>query len=163
MHRAWVGLGSNLGDPAQQLGAALDAMSGTPGIAVLARSSLYRTKAWGDQRQPDFLNAVVALHVAIDANQLLDALLEIELMLGRTRDTRRWGPRTIDLDLLLFDDCVLDSERLVLPHPRMHERAFVLVPLLELCGDIDIPGHGAASACLERIGTEEVERLDLSW
>jgi len=163
MHRAWVGLGSNLGDPTQQLGAALDAMSSTPGIAVLARSSLYRTKAWGDQRQPDFLNAVVALHVTIDANQLLDALLEIELMLGRTRDTRRWGPRTIDLDLLLFDDCVLDSERLVLPHPRMHERAFVLVPLLELCGDIDIPGHGAASACLERIGTEEVERLDLSW
>ena len=163
MHRAWVGLGSNLGDPVRQLRAALDAMSGSPGLAVLGRSSLYRARAWGDPQQADFLNAVIGLEVAMGATQLLDALLDIELMLGRTRGSRRWGPRTIDLDLLLFDDCILDSERLVLPHPRMHERAFVLVPLLELCGDIDIPGQGVASACLERIGTEGVERLDLSW
>ena len=128
-HQAYVGLGSNLGDRSRNLSRALEELERLGGLA--RRSSIYRTVPWGRVDQPEFLNAVVVLETELAPRELLDALLAIERRLGRT-DGERWGPRVIDLDLLLYDDVTIEEEGLRVPHQRLQERAFVLVPLAEV-------------------------------
>lgn len=131
IHRAYVGIGSNLGDPEANVRDAIAAL-GELG-AVERTSSLYRTKAWGKTDQPDFVNAVALLETGMSPRALLTALKAIETSLGRV-PSERWGPRAIDLDILTFDDLRIEEEGLSIPHPRMAERAFVLVPLAEIDG-----------------------------
>ncbi len=145
--RAWVGFGANLGDPARQFAAALDHLFADGSLALIACSSLYRTAPWGRADQPDFLNAVVAVSGASSPLSMLRRLQAAEQAGGRQRDAGRWGPRTIDLDLLAFDEFAGVQGELVLPHPRMVERAFVLVPLTEIAPDVEVaPGLSAAQA-----------------
>ena len=128
-----IALGSNLGDSLAILEAALEILAQTPGISLKSRSSWYKTKAVGPP-QPDYLNGCAILQVEIKPQLLLEALLQIESKFGRVRQ-ERWGPRTLDLDLLLYDDLILDTPNLKIPHPRMLERGFVLVPLAEIAPD----------------------------
>jgi 2-amino-4-hydroxy-6-hydroxymethyldihydropteridine diphosphokinase len=140
---AFVGLGGNVGDVAEAFASAAARMDGLPGTQVLRVSRRYRTPAWGLEAQPDFLNAVAMLETQLPARELLEELLAIERMHGRDRATEtRWGPRTLDLDLLLYGDETIDEPGLRVPHPRLHERAFALRPLLDIAPDISIPGHG---------------------
>jgi 2-amino-4-hydroxy-6-hydroxymethyldihydropteridine diphosphokinase len=158
---AFVGLGGNLGEVAATLRTATDALSRLPGTRLLRASGLYRTPAWGLEQQPDFINGVVALETRLDPRELLDELLRIERESGRERDGGpRWGPRTLDLDLLLHGDAVVDQPGLRLPHPHLHERAFALVPLLEIAADILIPGQGSARDALSRLETSAIEALE---
>ena len=128
-HRAYVGVGANLGDPAANGGRALDLLGELGTVA--ARSSLYRTKPWGKEDQPWFVNAVALLETALEPPALLERLRALERRLGRVPG-ERWGPRIIDLDLLAYDDMESGDETLRLPHPHLSERAFVLVPLAEI-------------------------------
>jgi len=148
MTLAYVALGGNLGDPRRQLEDALAALARLPSTRLLARSRLYRTPPWGVTAQPPFLNAAAALDTALAPHALLDALLGIERRAGRTREGERWGPRTLDLDLLHMDGVVLRGERLTLPHPRIAGRAFVLLPLAELAPQLELPGQGRVDALL---------------
>lgn len=155
MHRAFVGLGSNLDDPVRQVETALAELDRMPSTRVVRRSRLYRTAPVGLADQPDFINAVAELHTDIEPGELLRRLLDLEARHRRVRGVRM-GPRTLDLDLLLYDDCVLDAPDLTLPHPRMHERAFVIVPLHEIAPDAHVPGHGSAAALLPKLDTRGV-------
>ena len=139
---AYVALGANLGDPAAAVRAAMDRLDGLPGSKVSARSSLYRTAPVGASG-PDFINAVVRLDTSLTAPELMDALLALENEAGRERP-RPNAPRTLDLDLLLYGSARIDSPRLVVPHARMHERAFVLVPLAEIAPQLVPPQALAA-------------------
>jgi 2-amino-4-hydroxy-6-hydroxymethyldihydropteridine diphosphokinase len=157
---AYIGLGGNVGMVAETLRQATLALDALPDTAVQAASSLYRTPAWGLEQQPDFVNGVVALETTLTAQQLLQALLGIELQFGRDRDAgERWGPRTLDLDLLLYADAVLDEPGLRVPHPHLHERAFALVPLLQIAPDILIPGQGPARDALSRLESADIAVL----
>ena len=151
--RACIGLGGNIGDVEAALRAALAALATLPGTRVSRASGLYRTPAWGMRDQPDFINAAAVLETTLTPRALLDALLDIERGLGRERadDGGRWGPRTLDLDLLLHGDAVIDEPGLVVPHPQLHARAFVLVPLAEIAPDAEVPGHGRVDALLARV------------
>ena len=149
--RAWLGLGSNLQGPAAQLRLALDKLTQIDGIEILKVSGFYRTPAWGDEQQDDFINAVAQIETSLAPVPLLKALQSVENEMGRTRSGRRWGPRVIDIDLLLHGDLQLRTPELELPHPRMHERAFVLVPLCELDAGLRIPGHGVAGDVLQTL------------
>jgi len=157
---AFIGLGGNLGDAVAALKAALLALDALPDTRVVRASKLYRTAAWGVTDQPDFINAVALLHTRREPRQLLEDLLEIERHAGRHRlddGSDRWGPRTLDLDLLLFGDARIDEPGLHVPHPRLHERAFVLVPLAEIAPDARIPGVGTAAQALARMAPAQVE------
>jgi 2-amino-4-hydroxy-6-hydroxymethyldihydropteridine diphosphokinase len=155
---AYIGLGSNLGDPVAQLSAALAALSQLPETQLAARSSLYRSAPVGDAAQPDFVNAVARVETGLAPETLLDALQEIERAFGRERPFPG-APRTLDLDLLLYGSRRIATARLSVPHPCMHQRAFVLLPLLELDAGIDIPGRGAARACLPAVSGQRIVRL----
>jgi 2-amino-4-hydroxy-6-hydroxymethyldihydropteridine diphosphokinase len=157
--RAYVALGSNLGDSQQQLTDAIQALAALPHTRLLARSHLYRTPPWGVRDQPDFLNAVVVLETPLSPHDLLDALLDIERAAGRERSGERWGPRTLDLDLLHVAGRTVDDERLTLPHPHIAERAFVLLPLNELAPDLEIPGQGRVADLLRAVDTQGCELL----
>jgi len=155
--RAWIGLGGNRDDSGALLVEALARLAAVPGVALLRRSAPYRSPPWGRQDQPDLINAVAELETAVRPPALLRQLLEIERSLGRQRsETTRWGPRCIDLDLLTYGALRVQSEELELPHPRMHLRAFVLVPLLDLEPGFVIPGRGRAADCLRAIDADEV-------
>ena len=158
MHLAYVALGANLADPTTQVRAALTALTELPQSRLLRASSLYRTAPVGIAHQPDFINAVAALETTLSPHELLAALFAIEAAFGRRRDYHH-APRTLDLDLLLYDDQVIDTPRLTLPHPRMHLRAFVLAPLVEIAPDCRIPGRGLASAWLPAASRQAIERL----
>jgi 2-amino-4-hydroxy-6-hydroxymethyldihydropteridine diphosphokinase len=136
-----------------------------PGISLDAASSLYRTPPWGDEAQPPFLNAVIRLKVEREAFALFRKLQAVETSLGRRRDpARRWGPRILDLDLLLFDEAVIDVPGLTVPHPRLHERAFVLVPLEEIDPGLVIPGAGPVTGLLHGLDQAGIEPVsDPSW
>ena len=158
--RAYIGLGANLGDAAATLRAAYAALDAVPGLHATACSRLYRTAAWGVTDQPDFINAVAEVETTLSPPALLDALLAVERAFGRTRladGSDRWGPRTLDLDILLYGDRRVDAPGLHVPHPRLHERAFALVPLLELAPALEIPGVGPASTALARLGDTRIE------
>ena len=158
---AYVGLGGNLGEVAATLRAATSALARLPGTRLLRASRLYRTPAWGLEQQPDFINGVVALETRLAPRELLDALLRIEREFGREREGGpRWGPRTLDLDLLLHGEVVVEQDGLRLPHPHLHERAFVLVPLLEIAADILIPGRGLARDALSRLDSASIEAME---
>lgn len=152
MHVAWLGLGSNLDAPAEQVRQACADIAATRGLGLLAVSRRYRTApVGGPTGQPDYCNACVAIATACSPLNLLDVLQGIERAYGRRRDIR-WGPRTLDLDLLAYDDRVLDHPRLQLPHPRAHERAFVLVPLAEIAPALTLGPYGRVIDCLAAIG-----------
>jgi len=142
---AFVGLGGNVGDVAEAFASAAAQMDALPGMQLLRVSRRYRTPAWGMEAQPDFLNAVAMLETQLPARELLAGLLAIERAHGRDRSNEtRWGPRTLDLDLLLYGDETIDEAGLRVPHPRLHERAFALLPLLDIPPKVSIPGHGLA-------------------
>ena len=151
MTRAYVGLGANLGDREGTLRRALDLLGEEPGIEVVALSELRETDPVGVVDQPPFLNGAAALDTSLSARGLLDALLSVELALGRVRDGTRWGPRTVDLDLLVYGDEVVDEPGLRIPHPRLHERRFALEPLADLDPALVVPGRGPVSALLARL------------
>lgn len=156
----YVALGSNLNEPAAQVRRALSALDGLPDLRVLRASSLYRTPPWGDVDQPDFVNAVAEIDTGLAPLPLLQALQAQEQALGRVRG-RRYGPRLIDLDLLLYGDLRLDHPALSLPHPRMHERAFVMLPLAEIAPELELPPHGRAIDIAEGLSAEGIERLSV--
>ena len=155
----WIGLGSNMGQAADQVEQAIAALTDAPGLELTARSSLYRTAPVGNVDQPDFINAVVRASCRIGCYVLLEALQEIEKRFGRTRDGERFGPRSLDLDLLMYADQTVSSPQLELPHPRMHERLFVLEPLTEIEGDITVPGRGRLSVLRQACLDQRVQRL----
>ena len=148
MTRAYVGLGANLGDREATIERALELLAEEEGVAVVAVSALRETEPVGVTEQPRFLNGAVALETALSAQVLLETLLGIERSLGRVRTGARWGPRTIDLDLLVYGSEVLDEPGLHVPHPRLHERRFALEPLAELDPELEIPGRGRVSDLL---------------
>ena len=158
---AWIGLGANIGDdPQGTVRAAIEALGKQPHCRLIAASSLYRTAPVGcentpDPEQPDYINAVVQLETALGPTLLLETLLSVEKSFGRQRSYQN-APRTLDLDLLLFGDRVIDQAGLTVPHPRMHERAFVLAPLAELDADLRIPGQGIVRELLARIADQSI-------
>ena len=158
---AIIGLGSNLDDPVAQLQCATERLATIPGCRLGRCSSLYRTTPVGYDQQPDFYNAVCQLFTSLDPQQLLALLQQIEHEQGRRREGHRYGPRTLDLDLLLFGEDCLDTKDLQLPHPRMHERGFVLYPLQEIMPGLTIPGRGSVTEFLPGLTEQGVEKLDL--
>jgi 2-amino-4-hydroxy-6-hydroxymethyldihydropteridine diphosphokinase len=150
--RAYVGLGANLGPREATLLRAVELISAMPGVQALELSSFIETEPVGVTDQPDFVNGALAVETTLSARELLDALLGVERELGRVRkDGERWGPRAIDLDLLLFGDETHDDPGLTVPHPRLHERRFALGPLAELEPGLEIPGRGSVSALLAEL------------
>jgi 2-amino-4-hydroxy-6-hydroxymethyldihydropteridine diphosphokinase len=146
--RAYVGLGANLGDRASTLLRAVELLGEHPGVTVVSVSELRETAPWGPVPQPPFLNGAVALETELTARELLDVLLDVERRLGRRRAGARWGPRTVDLDLLAFGDEQVSEPGLDVPHPRLHERAFALEPLAELDPGLVLPGRGRVADLL---------------
>jgi 2-amino-4-hydroxy-6-hydroxymethyldihydropteridine diphosphokinase len=155
---AYIGLGSNLAEPQSQVERALQELGSLPRSHLVRSSSLYRTAPVGYAAQPDFVNAVAALDTGLDAHGLLRELQTLEAGHGRARSFPN-APRTLDLDLLLFGDERISDAELVVPHPRMHERAFVLEPLVEIAPDAEIPGRGQAQALLARCADPNVQRI----
>lgn len=155
--RAFLGLGGNLAKPAEAMAAALQALDANEAVEVAAVSSLYRTPPWGLTEQPDFLNVVAAIDTMLGAGQLLVLCLDIEKSLKRVR-AQRWGPRLIDIDILLFGDQRIDEDGLHVPHPRMSERAFVLTPLAEIAPEVMVDGRTARER-LEALDTSAILRL----
>ena len=158
MNTAFIALGANLGDPAATVKAAFAALANLPDSRIVHCSSLYRTAPVGITEQPEFVNAVAQQETDLAPEALLDALLEIEQRFGRIRAERN-GPRTLDLDLLLYDDRQLDLPRLTLPHPRLHLRAFVLQPLAEIAPELQLPGRGSVAAWLPAVANQGIVRL----
>lgn len=155
---AWIGLGGNVGDAIATLRAALVELDALPHTTLLRASKLYRTPAWGLVEQPDFVNAVALLDTALGAHDLLAGLLGVERAFGRER-RERWGPRVLDLDVLLYGDAVIDELGLRVPHPHLHERAFALLPLLEIDPEASIPGRGPARDALAALAYEGIKAV----
>lgn len=158
MSTAYIALGANLGDPATTVRAAFGALANLAESRVVHCSSLYRTAPVGITEQPEFVNAVAELETTLAPEAMLDALLEVEQRFGRIRAERN-GPRTLDLDLLLYADLELDLPRLTLPHPRLHLRAFVLQPLAEIAPDLRLPRRGPIAAWLPAVANQGIVRL----
>ncbi|AJQ87431.1 2-amino-4-hydroxy-6-hydroxymethyldihydropteridine diphosphokinase [Xanthomonas oryzae pv. oryzicola] len=160
MQTAFVGLGANLGPAEASVRAAIATLGAVPQTTLIAASRLYRTPAWGHADQPDFINAVAQLRTGLAPLPLLEALLGIEQAFGRERRAgERWGPRTLDLDLLLYAEQVIDLPQLQVPHPHLHARAFALLPLSELAPQAIIPGHGTVRHALQAIDTCGLEPI----
>ena len=155
---AFVGIGANLGDARANVADALARLAAYPGCRLAASSGCWRT-APIDSSGDDYINAVAAVDTELEAHALLEALMAIEQAHGRERPYRN-APRTLDLDLLLYGDAVVDTPTLIVPHPRMHERAFVLAPLLEIAPEANIPGRGRAADFLSNVADQAIERLD---
>ena len=159
--RAFVALGGNLGDVETTLMEAVWALESLPQSSLRAQSSIYRSPAWGRTDQPDFLNAVVEIQTRLAAIELLNRLLEIEETFGRVRDPAdRWGPRKLDLDLLAYGDQEINEPGLHVPHPRMKERAFVLVPLAEIAPSLQLPGLDRVDAMLAQVDSSAIRVLE---
>lgn len=155
---AFVGLGSNLDDPSAHIRRALEALAALPGTRVVSRSSLYRNPPVGDPDQPDFVNAVAEIETDLGPSELLGGLLAIERAHGRVR-RRPNGPRTLDLDLLLYGERILREPGLTIPHPRMLGRAFVLMPLAEIAPDVVLPGQGRIADLVREVDTSGMTKL----
>ncbi len=158
---AYIGLGSNLDHPQQQVLTALAGLARLPDTVLVKASSLYRSAPLGPQDQPEFINAVAMLETTLSALTLLEALQQIELKQGRVR-TVNWGPRTLDLDMLLYGNMSINTEKLTVPHPQMASRSFVLEPLLEIAPDIDIPGLGLAADMYRGLRALPLLRTDVT-
>lgn len=158
MTLAYIALGSNQASPLEQVSSALDALAAIPQSRMVATSSFYRTPPLGPQDQPDYLNAAVVLDTDLSAEALLDHTQRIELEHGRVRKEERWGPRTLDLDLMLFGDEVMHTERLTVPHYDMKNRAFMLVPLLEIAPECRFPDGQSVAEMLVRLSQEGITR-----
>jgi 2-amino-4-hydroxy-6-hydroxymethyldihydropteridine diphosphokinase len=156
---AHIGLGSNLGDSRRIVADAIDALSALPHVRSLHASALYETPPWGVVDQPPFVNAVAQIETAATARALLDDMLAIERAAGRVRDGSRWGPRALDLDLLLYGGAILSEPGLDVPHPRIAQRAFVLLPLADIAPDIHVPGAGRVRDLLARVDADGCRRL----
>ena len=156
----YIGIGSNLDSPSAQVRRAAAALSQLPRTRLIALSPLYRNPAVGPGAQPDFVNAVAGVETRLEPHDLLDALQAIEREQGRVRGPMRWPPRTLDLDLLLYGDRVIDDARLTVPHPRMPERAFVLRPLYDVDRTLDVPRLGPLEHLLARVSQESLHRID---
>ena len=162
MEQVSVGLGSNLGDPRAQVERASRALASLPKTRLMQSSRLYRSAPWGRADQPEFVNAVVALQTELTPRELLEALLAIERAAGRARDATRWGPRVLDLDILVFGDRLIDEPGLHVPHPHLHERAFVLLPLAEIAPHLIVPGHGRVDDLARRIDASTCRPLEIA-
>ena len=156
---ACIALGSNLEDPREQVRRGFEALATLPQSRLLARSRLYRTSPWGITEQPDFINAAARLETSLTPRALLDALRTIESRAGRVRGVRN-GPRILDLDLLLYGDRIVAEPGLVVPHPRLHERAFVLLPLADVAPELEVPGHGRIRDLLARVDASGCMAID---
>lgn len=155
----YIGLGANLSDPIGQLQRALSALAALPACKLCTVSHFYASKPMGPQDQPDYVNAVALLQTALPAEALLDALQHIELTQGRQRKAERWGPRTLDLDILLFGQQQICTERLTVPHYGLQQREFVVYPLLEIAPVLQIPGLGALATIAETVPLNGLTRL----
>ena len=162
MRRAWLGLGANLGDPVAQVERALLQIAALPETRLIARSSLYRSDPVGPPGQPDYCNAVCEIETALAPEALLNAVLAIEVDNGRTRDGIRWTARRLDIDLLHVDGVACDTPRLNLPHPQLHRRNWVLVPLAEITPALTIPGLGAIATLAAQLGMGGLSRWPLA-
>jgi len=156
----YVGLGSNLDNPIAQLRTAKSALSMLPRTRLERCSSFYRTVPVGYAEQSDFLNAVCRLSTELDPAMLVEHLLAIEVQHGRVERKQKWGPRILDLDLLLYDQSVMSTPGVTVPHPRLHERAFVLYPLSELDRDLIVPGRGKVAELLVSCREQKIEKID---
>jgi 2-amino-4-hydroxy-6-hydroxymethyldihydropteridine diphosphokinase len=156
---AYIGIGSNLDDPVSQVKEALEELDGIPDSVLVSQSSLYGSKPMGPADQPDYVNAVAALDTLLSAEELLQALQNIEQRLGRERDGEKWGPRIIDLDLLLYGKKTIKTDTLTVPHPGLHKRDFVIIPLAEIAGNISIPGKGQLSTLIAACENHSVKKL----
>jgi 2-amino-4-hydroxy-6-hydroxymethyldihydropteridine diphosphokinase len=159
-HPAYVALGSNLDDPLRQVLRALEALASLPATRLVTRSPLYRSLPMGPVAQPDFINAVAGLLTQLEATPLLSALKQLESELGRAAPVVRWGPRLIDLDLLVHGTTELANEALTVPHPGIAQRAFVLAPLADIAPSLVVPGRGRVSTLLEGVNVVGLQRLD---
>ena len=156
---AYIGLGSNMDPPRQHIDKAIQELNELPDSKVTLTSSLYKSKPVGPQDQDDYINAVIEIETGLTAIELLDHLQHIENLHGRVRE-KHWGPRTLDLDILLYGDDIIKDERLTVPHNEMLNRAFVLVPLAEITSDCTIPGAGLIDNYLKKINCEDLEILE---
>jgi len=157
--RVYIGLGSNLENPLQQIKTAINDLQSIAEITIISVSSLYQSPPMGPADQPDYINAVLSLETSLAPHQLLDALQSVEQLHGRERK-RHWGERTLDLDILLYGDQILDDQRLKIPHPGMHERAFVLYPLAEIAPNIEIPGIGNLQKILPSCPQGDLQQVE---
>ena len=155
MTRVYIAIGSNLAAPLEQVNAAVAALAAIPDSRVIATSSFYRTPPLGPQDQPDYLNAAVELETQLQAEALLDHTQRIELQQGRERKAERWGPRTLDLDIMLFGDAVINTERLTVPHYDMKNRGFMLWPLFEIAPTIGFPDGTSLRQVLENLAADK--------
>ena len=162
MTSVWLAIGSNLASPLQQVNAALDALAQIPDTRIAAVSAFYRTPPLGPQDQPDYLNAAVALETALEPEALLDHTQRIELQQGRVRKDERWGPRTLDLDIMLFGAQVINTQRLTVPHYDMKNRGFMLWPLFEIAPELIFPDGETLESVLQRLGVPSPARWAVS-
>ena len=158
--QVYIGLGSNQGDAIDNVCRAIEELGGSNSIQLVRCSSLYRSAPVGYLDQPDFVNAVCQVSTSLSAEEFLEVLQQLEQKAGRRRDGVRWGPRVLDLDLLLYDNAVMESEALVIPHPRMHQRAFVLYPLQEISPGLQIPGKGSVDELAALCAGQDCDRLE---
>jgi len=157
--RVYVAIGANLGDPIANARSGLAALAGLPGCRLLRASSLYRTPPMGPPGQPDYINAVVEIECGLEAHDLLDELQRIEADHGRVREGERWGPRTLDLDILVFGDREIRDDRLTVPHAGIAERGFFLLPLAELAFLLEVPGHGRVAELLQGVALTGISKV----
>ncbi len=156
---AYIGIGSNLDDPVRQVKEALEELDTIPDSVMISQSSLYVSKPMGPADQPDYVNAVAALDTLLSPEELLQTLQKIEQRLGRERGDEHWGPRVIDLDLLLYGKKKISTDTLTVPHPGLHERDFVIIPLAEIAGNMNIPGNGLLSTLIAACESHSVKKL----
>ena len=157
--RVTIALGSNLGNRLENLQGGIDALFDAPGLALVAVSPVYQTAPVGGPQQPDYLNAVLIATTTLPAHAVLERCQGVEAVFGRVRD-QVWGPRTLDLDIIVYGDVVSDDPELTLPHPRAHERAFVLAPWHDIDPAAEVPGWGRVPDLLAKLGPADVRRLD---
>ena len=157
--RAYIGIGSNLDDPVAQVKEAIEELDMLPDTILAERSSLYTSKPMGPQDQPDYVNAVVGLDTLLSPEDLFARMVKIEGLAGRMRDAEQWGPRVLDLDLLLYGKNKIHTAELTVPHPGLHERDFVIIPLAEIAGNLNIPGHGLLSTLINQVENHSLKKV----
>ena len=157
--RVYIGIGSNLDNPVAQVLEAVEELEMIPDTILAERSTLYSAKPMGPADQPDYVNAVVAMDTLLSADEIHKALIKIEDLQGRVREGEKWGPRIIDLDLLLYGNNTIDTATLTVPHPGMHERDFVIIPLEEVAGNLKIPGRGNLYSLINKCKSHSLKKL----